>query len=374
MSDLQVRDAWHVVLAALFLALGIVVYWELRPDIILFSVAGFGAAKELAADPGPRAAAGVIRNHLSDALWCLALLQTFMFLKANGCPRRYLATLLALPFASEALQATGFAPGTFDWLDVLVYLALFLCHFIGEISFMLKHNAHLAGCAALLVFVAGVVGSGGSKETVVPATYENASIQLDATPDDVFTKPSLGQILRRGGATSIVLRVPAPPKDITQEQIALNTTLYNTIELAFARAGYVVRDRALFQRVLDQETSGQQTLDYSRIGQLTDTDLILELLSFRDVPYQAGYTDESGARQGEPRFSITGARVEFRLVSIGLNDIVGSYVFNYTPCVATCIQRFSKTVPSTWTLARNVPTTFFDDSATKLVRELASVR
>ncbi|GAB3884868.1 hypothetical protein GCM10028825_11390 [Spirosoma agri] len=61
------------------------------------------------------------------------------------------------------------------------------------------------------------------------------------------------------------------------------TALYNAIEKQLFKEGFSVRDRGLFNQVLD----ANQSVAYSKISSLTDTDLILELVRL-DNP--VGYT------------------------------------------------------------------------------------
>ncbi|GAB3695387.1 hypothetical protein GCM10027592_17560 [Spirosoma flavus] len=120
------------------------------------------------------------------------------------------------------------------------------------------------------------------------------------------------------------------------------TALYNAIEKQLFKEGFSVRDRGLFNQVLD----ANQSIAYSNISSLTDTDLILELVRL-DNPI--GYTTnvcytESDDQQkliNEYR-DMRGASVEFKLVYVKTNEIVGSYKIHYTPCLEGCRGIYKK--------------------------------
>ena len=61
-------------------------------------------------------------NHLADGAWCVSLyliaivLYDLNYLKYSGK-----VAIFLLPFGTEAGQALGCIPGTFDWYDMLTY-------------------------------------------------------------------------------------------------------------------------------------------------------------------------------------------------------------------------------------------------------------
>jgi len=65
--------------------------------------------------------------------------------------------------------------------------------------------------------------------------------------------------------------------------------------------------------------------------------------------------------------------VEFKLVSVKENDLVGSYTFNYTPCTEGCPHRFSTSSRArrTWKVKDDVPKDFFVNSSKRLIEELS---
>lgn len=113
------------------------------------------------------------------------------------------------------------------------------------------------------------------------------------------------------------------------------TALYNAIEKQLFKEGFSVRDRGLFNQVLD----ANQSVAYSKISSLTDTDLILELVRLDNpVGYTTNvcYTEPDNRQRIINEYRDKGASVEFKLVHVKSNEIVGSYKIYYTPCLEGC--------------------------------------
>lgn len=351
---------------ALLLA-GLVAYWLLRPNIWVFDALGLVNAD---ADLAATGLHQVFSNYFADAAWCGATVLIAAYLLDRGSPRVYPQLLLVLPFVSEALQGLGAIPGTFDWLDVLVYAVIVACYFTWEATHMNRLKTHFVGAAAVAVLLGALIGSASTPQYV----YQTGTFFCAPKNDEVFSKPSLAKILQTSNTKklAVVLRVPVSGEKVTEEQRRSTDMLYNTIDKELAKAGFIVRDRALFGKVLDQ-----QNLDYSKIGQLTETDLILELVSYRaDHRYTANrYRDENGVEKEPPAaIEFRGPSIEFKVVSVKENDFIASYTFYNTPCAAKgCVHRFSATSPSSWTATPGFDAeTVYRDFAARLIAKLKS--
>ena len=303
----------RIISPLLFLSAGLLVYWAFRPEIYLFQLLQFDNPISLSSDGNPLFI--FLANHSADLLWCVALLQIARLLRDHDIPHFYVVALLSLPFASELLQAAPLVPGTFDWIDLAIYLAVYSIHFHREIIEMNNTIKHVLGVIALTTFVGGIVGSTDTaprKEStpkpVKPIEYTTGTFTLTAKENEYFTKKSLGRILKASKTPSIVLRVPVTGRNVTGQVKQKNNELYTIIEKEFAKAGYAVRDRNLFEQILENE---QKT--YSEIGKSTNTDLILELLSFNELPYRVRqYRDEAGElKNADKDITFTGSRIEF---------------------------------------------------------------
>ena len=346
---------------------GLLVYWLYRPGIYLFDFLGIGNAAPLLASG---AFDMLLRNHFADAAWCAAAFAFASFLRDNHYPRLYFHALLALPFLSELSQAARLVPGTFDWLDLLLYAVLLGSFLIWERKNMNTGKKHIVGISLVALMAAGVIGSGGPT-----IEWEYGTFFGSTKADESFEKPSLAVALHAATNPAVVLRVPAPATAVTQEKQAetqrLNSVLYNTIDKELAKAGFVVRDRALFGKVLDQ-----QNLDYKRIGQLTETDIIIELIDYNARKHfkVERYRDDKGYDKEPPvPLYFVGPAIEFKIISVKENDLVASYTFYFTPnCKNGCKDRFARTSANTWEIIspRPDPDEVFNEFAARLIKKL----
>lgn len=318
--------------AILMLLAGTVAYWLFHPEILLFQLLQLQ-------NPAPLPGAGVIalfmRNHFADLVWCAAAFMIAGQFRNLGFPRFYGAILLALPFVSELLQASGSIPGTFDWIDLGIYTVLLGLFFTKGDMGMNALMRHLVGIITVVIFAGAVIGS------ATTPTYVQRDIMCEAKEDEIFTKPALSDILQSSENLAVVLRVPTPGKEVAEETRRSQNLLYSTIDKELAKAGFKVRDRALFGKVLDQ-----QSLDYSKIGVLTETDLIVELVYFRsDAVYKVSKLQDKNGAWKEPPFPITvkWPAVEFNIFSVKQNDLIGSFTFYTQPCLNGCSIEYSET-------------------------------
>lgn len=186
-------------------------------------------------------------------------------------------------------------------------------------------------------------------------TSNKAIVRLAPKAPELYSKKSLAQVLKNSPSPKIVLRVPATtnrtenrqqatgkPNDTASNSLSeTERVACNAIEKQLFRSGFTVRDRALFNEVMPK--SGN--IDYTTVNSLTDTDLILELVQFNTrIPY---VTDKyfQKAKKGDvertlsdPKKSLTlyGGLVEFKLIHVRTNEVVGTYLFNYVPCLEGC--------------------------------------
>ncbi len=352
--------------SALLLASGLVVYWLFRPEIILFQLLQIH-------NPDPVAVSGafesILKNYYADTVWGLAIVMIVSVLRDYRVPRAYRQALLLLPFVSEAMQAAGVIPGVFDWVDLTLYFCILTPTLAKELKPMNKTEKNIAGSLSIAFFTFALLAT--SATTPEPPNYVTGTFTLPDQENDIFTKTALIESLRISEDPSIVLRVPNPGDKVTEEQKQADSVLYNLIEKEFAKSGFVVRDRQLFDKVLEQETS-----DYSKIGRITETDYILELLRYdlqRKIRTDL-YVDDDGQSMTAPyKLSFNSAIAEFKLISVKKNDLVGSYTFYYTPCTDGCRQRFDANARR-WNVNNSVPSDFFESAAREMVKEMGLLR
>ncbi|TWI97181.1 hypothetical protein JN11_03641 [Mucilaginibacter frigoritolerans] len=167
-------------------------------------------------------------------------------------------------------------------------------------------------------------------------------IKYQKLNDDVFANNDLKEYLQNNKSPKIVLRVPNSNDKATSNTMTNtnNDVLYNAIEKELLKEGFNVRDRGLFNEIVDKSKSA----DYSKLGEETNTDLILEVVNINTaVGYSTNQITLKNNGSGPDGSSITpvnykrvGASIEFRLIMVKNNEIAGNYKYNYTPCINGC--------------------------------------
>jgi len=214
---------------------------------------------------------------------------------------------------------------------------------------MKKYNQLIPVVIVASVFFVFALASAPAKQ--IADTKYNGVFKLNAEKDEDVTNSSKLEFLKTSANPTIVLRVPNASREVTQEDNNIKTqknndgtnnindiNVYNVIEKELLKGGFTVRDRALFEKVLGDKSVN----DYSRIKELTETDLILELSSIQFVKYPmnsfAYYTTSKRKGTVENKinctnyFNLYGLKLEFRLIKVKENDFIGSFTYNYNPC------------------------------------------
>jgi hypothetical protein len=174
---------------------------------------------------------------------------------------------------------------------------------------------------------------------------QNVIVQFTKVENEKTVSPRLKEFLKTTQNPSIVLRVPGGANNTTSNQSNSKGQIYNTIEKSLLRNGFVVRDRALFNEVLEKTIES----DYSKIFESTKTDLILELISVDlNVEYKTNkYVKQNGNGESNifgcnREYTFSGASIEFRVILLQKNEFIGSYKLNFSPCVEGCPYIYEK--------------------------------
>lgn len=165
-------------------------------------------------------------------------------------------------------------------------------------------------------------------------------IKFSTVPDETYANPNLKDFFKNNRNPNIVLRVPNNNDKATSNTSTNknNDVLYNTIEKELLKENFSVRDRGLFNELL----SKSQTADYSRIKELTNTDIILEVVNIdASVIYTTNQVTTVTAKKevaniGSFDYKEKGASVEYKIILVKNNEIAGTYKFNYKPCPDGC--------------------------------------
>ena len=124
----------HIILAAAFLLIGVLVYYYCRNEVLVYeSYLGINKSKGIIG-----ASRLKISNWLPDLCWEISFLYMLSAVWGGWAqvPKLLKLTTLFVILGSELLQALGILPGTGDILDILVY-------FIGFTIFTLVYSNKL---------------------------------------------------------------------------------------------------------------------------------------------------------------------------------------------------------------------------------------
>ena len=165
-------------------------------------------------------------------------------------------------------------------------------------------------------------------------------IKFPKSPDEVYANNNLKEFFKTNRTPNVVLRVPNNNDKATSNTSTSkdNNVLYNAIEKELLKQGFSVRDRGLFNELL----SKSQTTDYSKIKELTNTDVILEVVNIDPaVVYTTNKVTIIGKKKetqgiGNIDYKKYGASVEYRIIMVKNNEIAGTYKYNYQPCPDGC--------------------------------------
>lgn len=175
---------------------------------------------------------------------------------------------------------------------------------------------------------------------LISCSTSSRIIKFQKVPDEVYANNNLKDFFKTNKTPNIVLRIPNTNDKATSNTSTSkdNNVLYNAIEKELLRHGFSVRDRGLFNELL----SKSQTNDYSKIKELTNTDVILEVVNIDPaVIYTTNKVTVIGKKKQTEQitnfdYKKYGASVEYRIIMVKNNEIVGTYKYNYQPCPTGC--------------------------------------
>lgn len=155
-------------------------------------------------------------------------------------------------------------------------------------------------------------------------------VLYEKKPNDIITTNELKEYIAENPNPTIVVRAPNSSNSMTE--IDQNGQLYNIIEKELLKGGFNIKDRALFNQVIENNAS----LSYQDIYEITKTDLILELTNLDNgVRYNTNVIyDVNHQKVIYENYNIIrrGASIEFKIIYLRENQMLASYTFNYSPC------------------------------------------
>lgn len=179
---------------------------------------------------------------------------------------------------------------------------------------------------------------------ILSSCSSTKTLKFSQKSDEIVKTESLKEFLAKNKNPKVVLRTPQNTYTLTDskktdvDQKENNDYLYNAIENQLLASGFIVRDRQLFNQIID---NNDNNIDYQKLKDKSDTELIIELIKIDPkILYETNkYYDKNDIEKVEKYGTRKeyGASVEFKIVLIKSNEFAGVYKFNYTPCVNGCV-------------------------------------
>lgn len=165
----------------------------------------------------------------------------------------------------------------------------------------------------------------------------DVTIKFKKTKDEAYTSENLRAYLQKNPKPAILLRTPTAGGQISKGEgndMRYHPEFYAQIEKVFLLSGFTVRDRSIYEKIVSQN----QNIDYSKMSELTNTDIVLEVVN---VSYQEYKTNEV-LKKGESKTyncifrGFWGWKVDCRIILVTKNEVAGMYTFYKTPCTEGC--------------------------------------
>ena len=168
---------------------------------------------------------------------------------------------------------------------------------------------------------------------LVSCSPKYVTIAFHASGDEKYETPALRSYFSKNTKPIIMLRTPFGGEADILNNSGFTKSFYSNLEKSFLEKGFTVRDRSLFERILAQS----QYTDYSKMTELTGTDIIIEIVGIEKTTYYTREVTTNNGKKiriGDCNFGgFDGYRIEIKVVLIKDNTLAGTYIFNYAPDV-----------------------------------------
>jgi len=198
-----------------------------------------------------------------------------------------------------------------------------------------------------------------SCKTQFRSTTPKEDLYIKITPTDIekenYTSPSLKKFIQRNEGCSVVVRDTEAAKGEGISGNSESSNLCLLLEEALMKEGYNVRDRVIFESVIEKMG---EIVSYEQLSQKTGTDLIFEITlkgeKYSVSEYYIGangtqtkgftYKKEIGkTSKGYPiydnyapiSYTLSGYSVTIKIIMLRDNKIAGMHTYYYTPCDKT---------------------------------------
>lgn len=112
---------------------------------------------------------------------------------------------------------------------------------------------------------------------------------------------------------------------------------YYELSKLLLEKGFDIRDKSVFAQIADHNDN----YDYSQLAALTNTDYLINVVAFDDeLEFTTNYYVDNKTKKNEVlqvgKFKAFGEAVEFKIIHLATNNLLGTYRYYITPCTDGC--------------------------------------
>lgn len=174
--------------------------------------------------------------------------------------------------------------------------------------------------------------------------FSDITYTLKQKPDVVYVSPSLKKCLEKKPYCSMVfVQKISQQHIISKEDNYYNNYLYSAIKNSLTKNELIVDGRLLNGEKFSSDKYGNYPFD--TLNKYTN-DLMIDFIDFKSVKYYSdkAIPDTTKTKHGislPKTFSFIGQSLEFKITHILTDEVIGDFVFNYTPCTNGCMLKYN---------------------------------
>jgi hypothetical protein len=203
----------------------------------------------------------------------------------------------------------------------------------------------------VIAVMAMSIYSCGSR-VAVDRSSQPSQISIKSDPPDVYTDESFENMMKSPDyKPSVVVRNTVSGRSDASSSFN-PARMVALFESGLTRNQFDVKDRGLFDRVLNSYSEKNQAINYVDLSEKTQTDLLFEITDYtiddyyevktylsgnREFPFEylkPDASDPKGKRKilVKPIYEFRGMSIEIKVVILKDNKIGGTYRYSYVPC------------------------------------------
>ena len=169
--------------------------------------------------------------------------------------------------------------------------------------------------------------------------FSDVTFTIKQKPDAIYVSPSLKKCLENEPYCSMVfIQKISQQHIISKENNYYYNYLYSAIKNSLTKNNLILDGRMLNGEKFSSDRYGNYPFD--TLNKFTN-DLMIDFIGFKSVKY---YSDKAIPNTSQTKqeislpktFSFVGQSLEFKIVHILTGEVIGDFMFNYTPCKNGC--------------------------------------